>query len=178
MTSRGGWWNDTVFWKASSVALTHSDGSLSCARLASDQDCSASNVAIFDHLQNDSCSTTGGQLANHALRHLQVNRNMYPWSQIRHILMHICTSFWAVIQYICWIHHISAYYPILCPSNHYLTYTGIILVIVCTSIYLIRQLHTQEDLTLPVLAPKHHPNQGHECESVLLNTRNKWTCSC
>lgn len=68
----------TVFWKAFCVALTHSNGSLSCARLASNQYCPASDVSIFDHLQNDPCCPTGGQLTNHPLRHLQVNRNKIP----------------------------------------------------------------------------------------------------
>lgn len=66
-----------MFWSASNAALTHSNCSLSCARLASDQYCPASNVAIFDHLQDDPRSSTGGQLANHPLRHLQVNRNRF-----------------------------------------------------------------------------------------------------
>lgn len=75
--SRGEWLNDIVFWKSSNVALTHSNGSLSCARLASNQHCPASNVTIFDHLQNDPCCPTGGQLAYHPLGHLMKNRNRY-----------------------------------------------------------------------------------------------------
>lgn len=92
--SRGEKFKYFVIWKASNVALTHSNGSLSCARLASDQYCPASNVTIFDHLQNDPCCPTGGQLANHALGHLAENRNRYPSS---HTLMHI-TLYWNRIQ--------------------------------------------------------------------------------
>ena len=76
MTSTGGGSKEVVFWKASNVTLTHSNGSLSCARLASDQNCSASYVAIFDHLQDDPRCPTGGQLAHQPLRHLQVNMNI------------------------------------------------------------------------------------------------------
>ncbi|TNN64719.1 hypothetical protein EYF80_025025 [Liparis tanakae] len=45
-------------------------------QLASDQYRSASYVAIFDHLQDDPRSPTGGELADHPLRYLQVDGNM------------------------------------------------------------------------------------------------------
>ena len=65
--------NDITQGQASEVNRTHGDGSLSCARLASDQYGPASNVAVFDHLQDDASCPTRGQLANHPLRHLEHN---------------------------------------------------------------------------------------------------------
>lgn len=103
--------------KASNVALTHSNGSFSCARLASNQYCPASNVTIFDHLQNDPCCPTGGQLTNHPLGHLPENRNRYPSSQIQHTLMHICTLFYTETQYSSCIYNIPANNHILSNSN-------------------------------------------------------------
>lgn len=64
-----------VLWKASGLALTHRNGGLSCAGLAGYQHGSAGDVAVFDHLQNDPRCPAGGQLADHSLRHLQVERN-------------------------------------------------------------------------------------------------------
>lgn len=58
-----------------SVTHTHGDSSLSTSWLASNQHCSPSYVAVFDQLKNDPRSPTRGQLANHPLRHLQVDRN-------------------------------------------------------------------------------------------------------
>lgn len=83
---------DAVCWKAASGLHTHSDGSFSCARLAGDQYRPASNVAVFNHLQDDPCCTTGGQLADQSLRHLQVNKNGSPSLQTQHISKHSCTT--------------------------------------------------------------------------------------
>ena len=53
------------------MSHTHSDGSFPSARLASNQDSPASDVAIFNHLQDETSCTTGRQLANHPLGHLE-----------------------------------------------------------------------------------------------------------
>lgn len=60
---------------------THGDSSLSTSWLASDQHCSSSDVAVFDQLKDNSCCPTRGQLADHPLRHLQVDRkdNHQTW---------------------------------------------------------------------------------------------------
>lgn len=69
----GRWWNVVL------LNRTHSDSSLSSAWLASNQHCSSSYVAIFNHLQNDSCCSARSQLADHPLRHLGRNNIHDTW---------------------------------------------------------------------------------------------------
>lgn len=72
------------------VGRTHSDGGLPSAWLASNQHCSSSYVAIFDHLQNDSGCPTRGQLTDQPLRHLQgteTTSTMPGWTSVE-----LCTS--------------------------------------------------------------------------------------
>jgi hypothetical protein len=53
---------------------THGDSGLSCAGLTRYEDSSSGDVAVLDHLQDDSRSPTGGQLAHHPLGHLPAKR--------------------------------------------------------------------------------------------------------
>lgn len=51
---------------AKGLGEAHGDGSLAGAGLAGEEDGTAGNLAVFDHLEDDAGGLAGGGLADHA----------------------------------------------------------------------------------------------------------------